>query len=95
MDAWCEQGGKWSDVITGINQESVFSTILWDENKFGRAEEEDHEYFVSYITRYGDQGAKIYLLEYTTDEELVGEIDAFCKEHGYTYFVSDSIELDG
>ena len=95
MDAWCEKGGKWSDVITGINQESVFSTILWDENKFGTAEPEDHEYFVSYITRYGDQGAKIYLLEYTVDEALIGEIDRFCKEHNYTYFVSDSVELDG
>ena len=93
MDAWCEKGGKWSDVITGINQESVFSSILWDENKFGRQEEEDHEYFVSYVTRYGDQGAKIFLLEYSTDEELIGEIDRFCKEHNYTYFVSKTLEL--
>ncbi len=93
MDAWCEKGGKWNDVITGINQESVFSSILWDENKFGRQEEEDHEYFVSYINRYGDQGAKIFLLEYSTDEELIGEIGEFCKEHNYTYFVSKTLEL--
>ena len=49
MDAWCEQGGMWDQVITGINQESVFSSILWDENAFGRQEEEDHEYFVTYL----------------------------------------------
>ena len=95
MDAWCEQGGTWNQVITGINQESVFSTILWDEDKFGKQEEEDHEYFVSYITRYGDMGAHIYLLEYTLDEELVKEIDEFCKEHNYTYFVSHTLELVG
>ena len=95
LDAYCEQGGKWDDVISGINQESVFSTILWDEGKFGTAEPEDHEYFVSYIDRYGSQGAEIYLLEYTVDEELVKEIDAFCEERGYTYYVADSIELDG
>ncbi|MBR5961501.1 MAG: endo alpha-1,4 polygalactosaminidase [Clostridia bacterium] len=95
MDAYCEQGGKWDDVISGINQESVFSTILWDEGKFGTAEPEDHEYFVSYIDRYGSQGAEIYLLEYTIDEELVKEIKAFCEEKGYTYYVADSIELDG
>ena len=95
MDAYCEQGGKWDDVISGINQESVFSTILWDEGTFGTAEPEDHEYFVSYIDRYGSQGAEIYLLEYTTDEELVKEIKAFCEERGYTYYVADSIELDG
>ena len=95
LDAYCEQGGKWDDVISGINQESVFSTILWDEGTFGTAEPEDHEYFVSYIDRYGSQGAEIYLLEYTVDEELVKEIKAFCEERGYTYYVADSIELDG
>ena len=95
MDAWCEQGGTWDQVITGINQESVFSSILWDEDKFGRQEEEDHEYFVSYITRYGDIGAKIFLLEYTLDGELVQEIDEFCREHGFIYFVSHTLELVG
>ena len=95
LDAYCEQGGKWDDVISGINQESVFSTILWDEGTFGTAEPEDHEYFVSYIDRYGSQGAEIYLLEYTIDEELMKEIKAFCEERGYTYYVADSIELDG
>ena len=95
MDAWCEQGGTWDQVITGINQESVFSSILWDDDKFGRQEEEDHEYFVSYITRYGEMGAKIFLLEYTLDEELVKEIDEFCREHGFIYFVSHTLELVG
>ena len=95
LDAWCEKKGTWDQVITGINQESVFSTILWDEDKFGTAEPEDHEYFVSYVNRYGTQGAKIFLLEYTVDEELIGQIDAFCQENGYIYYVSDSVELDG
>lgn len=95
MDAWCDQGGTWDQVITGINQESVFSAILWDEEKFGKQEEEDHDYFVSYITRYGDMGARIFLLEYTLDEELVREINRFCKEHNYTYFVSHTLELVG
>lgn len=95
MDAWCEQGGMWDQVITGINQESVFSSILWDENAFGRQEEEDHEYFVSYITRYGEMGARIFLLEYTLDEELVREIDQYCREHGFIYFVSHTLELVG
>ena len=73
----------------------MFSAILWDEDKFGTAEPEDHEYFVSYVSRYGALGAKIYLLEYTVDEELIGQIDRFCSENGYVYYVSDSIELDG
>ena len=93
LDAYCRSGGKWSDVITGINQETVFSAILWDEDRFGTADPEDHEYFTDYIERYADQGADIYLLEYTTDENLIKEIDAYCKDNGFTYYVSDSLEL--
>ena len=68
--------------------------ILWDEGVFGRQEEDEHEYFLSYITRYGEMGARIFLLEYTLDEELAGEIDRFCREHNYTCFVSHALELD-
>ena len=50
---------------------------------------------MSYITRYGDMGAKIFLLEYTLDGELVKEIDEFCREHGFIYFVSHTLELVG
>ena len=95
LDAYCEKNGQWNDVITGISQESVFSSILWDEGSFGTAEDEDREYFMSYVTRYGDQGADIYLLEYTTDPQLIETIDSFCREHNYLYYISDSIELDG
>ena len=95
LDAWCEQKGTWDEVITGINQESVFSAILWDEGAFGTSEEEDREYFMSYVDRYGSQGAEIYLLEYTTDGELIETIDSFCRERNYFYYVSDSVELDG
>lgn len=95
LDTYCERKGTWNEVITGVNQESVFSAILWDEDAFGTAEDEDREYFMSYVTRYGSQGADIYLLEYTTDKELIETIDRFCREHNYLYYVSDSVELDG
>ena len=29
------------------------------------------------------------------DPDLIEAIDAFCKEHNYLYYVSDSVELDG
>ena len=95
LDAWCEKKGSWDEVITGISQESVFSSIDWDNETFGTAEDEDREYFMSYVSRYGSQGAEICLLEYTEDPELIETIDSFCREHGYLYYISDSIELDG
>lgn len=95
LDAYCASGESWSDVITGINQETVFSKIIWDSDKFGAASADDREYFCDYVERYAALGADIYLLEYTTDKKLVNEIDSYCGRNGFAYYVSDSIELDG
>lgn len=94
LDAYCGSGGQWNDVITGINQESVFSKILWDEDAFGAASREDREYFQDYIERYAAKGADIYLLEYTRDHRLIREIRDYCQRNGFNYYVSDSVELD-
>ena len=94
LDAYCKSGGSWNDVITGINQENVFAKIIWSKKKFGKADPEDHKYFMSYVERYGKLGADIYLLEYTKDKKLIKEISEYCKSHGFNYYVSDSIELD-
>ena len=94
LDAYCEKGGRWSDVITGINQESVFSKILWDGNRFSTADEDDTEYFCDYVERYAGNGAEIYLLEYTTDDRLIEKIKTYCERNGFSYYISDSLELD-
>lgn len=93
LDAYCEYG-NWDDVITGINQETVFSKITWDGDVFEKASKEDREYFCDYIESYGEKGADIYLLEYTTDKKVIRQIDDYCKENGFYYYVSDSVELD-
>ena len=94
LDAYCRSGGSWDDVITGINQECVFSAILWDDDRFGTADPEDRAYFQDYIERYAAEGADIYLLEYTRDRSLIRKIRSYCQEKGYNYYISDSIELD-
>ena len=94
LDAYCNGGGAWDHVCTGINQETVFSRIIWDKNKFGTAKKADKKYFKSYIERYAKKGADIYLLEYTTDRKLVSTIRKYCKKKKFGYYISDSIELD-
>lgn len=94
LDSYCNNGGSWDDVITGINQESVFSSILWNEDSFGTADPDDHEYFIDYIERYSELGADIYLLEYSTDKDLINQIESYCDKHGFYYYISDSVELD-
>lgn len=94
VDAYCDAGGDWKDIVTGINQECVFSSINWDAHSFGRAGEEDYEYFTEYIERYGKQGADIFLLEYTTDEEVIREVQNYCDKNNYRFFITDRLELD-
>ena len=94
LDAYCAAGGRWEDVITGINQETVFSKILWRGDRFGKAPKEDRAWFTDYIERYAAQGADIYLLEYTRSRSLKAQIMEYCGEHGFTCYISDSVELD-
>ena len=94
LDAYCENGGRWQDVMTGINQETVFSRILWDGDRFGTATKEDEAYFKDYIERYAAEGADIYLLEYTHSRRLAEKIYAYCSEMGFACYISDSVELD-
>ena len=94
LDAYCAGGGNWADVITGINQETVFSKILWRGDRFGKASAEDRVYFTDFIERYAAKGADIYLLEYTRSRSLKAQITEYCGEHGFACYISDSVELD-
>lgn len=94
LDAYCNKLGKWDDVITGINQETVFSKIDWDDKEHTENDLEDREYFEAYIERYGKLGAKIYLLEYTKNSDTINKIDEYCKEHNFGFYISTSIKLD-
>lgn len=94
LNTYCDTVGNWADIITGINQESVFSSINWDDNSFGTASNEDHKYFTKYIESYGNRGADIFLLEYTTDTNLINEIKNYCQKNNYRFYISDGLELD-
>lgn len=98
LDAYCANLGSWTDVITGINQESVFSRIDWDTGALTYAYDDDREYFTDYIERYGNQGAYIFLLEYADDTTenytLRYDIKEYCEAHNYLYYISDSIDLN-
>ena len=94
VDTYCDAGGNWKDILTGINQESVFSCINWEDGTFGRAENDDQEYFIEYIEKYGKQGAEIFLLEYTSDPALIQEIQGYCDKNHFNYYITDRLELD-
>lgn len=94
VNAYCETGGKWQDILTGINQETVFSCINWEKGTFGKAKKEEEKYFTEYIEKYGEQGVNIYLLEYTSNPVLINKIKQYCASNHFQYYITDSLELD-
>lgn len=94
LDKYCSEGGNWRKIITGINQECVFSSINWDDNTFGEAKKEDQKFFRNYIEKYGKKGVKIYLIEYTKDQKLIKKIKNYCKKKKFNYYIAGRLELD-
>jgi Predicted extracellular endo alpha-1,4 polygalactosaminidase or related polysaccharide hydrolase len=83
------------DLFDAVNQETVFSRIIWDEeDTFGTQETSEREYFTEYLGEVSKRGIDVYLLEYTTDDKLIQEIESFCKERGYYYYVSPKLNLE-
>ena len=95
LDAYTENLGKWSDVITGINQETVLTRIDFESGFLGARDEDDEDmaYFQDYVERYAKEGAKIFLLEYSQDPSIEKKIKEYCSEHGFYYYLSDTLEL--
>lgn len=98
LDAYTERGGDPKDIITGINQECVFTGIDWENDRLTESRREDREYFCDYIERYAQQGIDIFLIEYAEDDEdnsaLRRDIKAYAEEQGFLYYIADSIKLN-
>ncbi len=84
-----------TDIIDGINQETVFSSIEDYENDvFDRQPDDEREYFCDYIESADSAGIDVYLLEYTKDEELISQIEDYCNTQKFGYYISGSVKLN-
>ena len=85
-----------AQLINGVNQECVFSSIEdYDENLFSRNDNDTTAYYTEYLKICKSAGLDVSLTEYTRDDGLAAEIREYCDKHGYIYYISDSVELDG
>lgn len=86
--------GSIQRIMTGVNQECVWSRINFKKGSFSAQNKIDREYFQDYIETCDRQGCDVYLIEYTTDRKLKRKIKKYCKKNRFHYYISDSIELD-
>ena len=83
-----------TDIMSGVNQETVFSKINWDrEDSFSKNDKSETEYFMEYVEFIGSHEGDVYLLEYSRDNALINTIYDYCNNHNFKYYVSKTLEL--
>lgn len=80
-------------ILTGVNQECVFTSIDFKHNTTTSQKPSVRKYFLSYLSKLKRYKVKIYLLEYTKKKSIINKIRAYCKKRKYTYYISPDIEL--
>lgn len=81
------------NIIDGINQETVFTSIDFQNNKFGFQKKETTDYLLEYLKLCSQNNIDIYILEYAKNTN-VDQIKRYCKQNGYILYISNTIELD-
>lgn len=86
--------GTVADIMTGVNQECVWSKIDFDTGNLGEQTQNDREFFQNYVEACSDAGLDVYLIEYTKSKSLKRKINNYCRKKGFYDYIVDSIELD-
>ncbi|MGI6203661.1 MAG: endo alpha-1,4 polygalactosaminidase [Anaerovoracaceae bacterium] len=81
------------DTIDAVNQETVFTSIDFDNKTYGTQESSETEYFKKYLSEVSAAGIDVYLLEYSADEKLAKKIDSYCDRNGYKWYNAESLDL--
>ncbi len=88
-----ERYGAIDHIMTGVNQESVWSAIDFDKGTFYEQTKATRDYYCNYLEACQADGMDVYLLEYTTDKKLIQKIKKYCNEHDFHFYISNSLEL--
>lgn len=93
VDSYYEKNHSVEKILTGINQETIFSAIDFKNQKLTEQDEDTSNYYQNYIEKYKNLNIDIYLLEYTDDKEIIKKIKNYCDKNNFNYYISGSIEL--
>ena len=91
---YIEKGDPVDMILDGINQETVYTSIKdYDRNRFGENSAEERDYFLYYTEKIKRTGKEVFLLEYTKKRSMKKKIGENCREKGYKYYISKSLDL--
>jgi len=81
-------------ILDGVNQESVYTYIDWENDSFDINSYSDREFFTNYLELVLDAGKDAYDLEYATDSDIAKDALKYARKHKFKIYVSDSLELN-
>lgn len=84
---------KLGPILTGVNQEEVFTRIDFKGRKLRKARVEDRKYFLDYLNLVAGRKKKVYLLEYTKDPDLKKSIRRYCRKKHWKCYITKSVNL--
>ena len=86
--------GNLIDIADGVNQESVYTRINFNDGTLENNAQADRQYFLNYLSGIEKAGGRIFIIEYTADDDYALELRNIYDDLGYTLYISDSVELD-
>lgn len=92
MTKYRERYGAVDHIMTGVNQESVWSGIDFDKGTFNEQTRETREYYSKYLECCKADGMK-YICGIYNRRKLIQKIKKYCKEQNFHFYISNSLEL--
>lgn len=80
-------------LFQGVNQEDVFTSYNFSENKAEKQEKDATNYYKDYLKKVQSAGLSVYITEYEADETLSKEIEEYCKENHFSWYNAPGIAL--
>jgi hypothetical protein len=81
--------------ISAVNQECVFTHIDFSNSRLILQTKENTLYYCEHLEKCAEKGLSVYLTEYAESNVVEKRIQTYCSAHGFHYYISSSIELDG
>ena len=95
VEAYTDSFGEWSGIFDGIRQENVICIYDPETGRSFEAPENHKEHYLEYLTKYGNQGAAIFIQEYiySTNMRMEYQIPKVLKKYfgtiNYRYYISE------
>ena len=94
VSEYLSRNGNLENILDGVNQESVYTSIDWTDNSFTLNDEDTREYFLDYLKEVMDAGKDAYAIEYADDSSVQKKAKELANTYGYAVYISDSLELN-